>query len=133
MCGIVTVYNKGTNEVKKEVLEGMTQVINHRGPDDTGYYYHKNVGMGFKRLSIIDLSTGMQPMSNEDGKLWLVFNGEIYNYLDLREILIAKGHKFHTNTDCEVVLHLYEEHGVDSVTRLRGMFAFTTHDQVKNE
>ncbi len=111
----------------------MTAVMAHRGPDDSGFHTARNAGLGFRRLSIIDLSTGHQPMSNEDGTLWLVFNGEIYNYLELREELLAKGHKFSTHTDSEVLLHLYEECGADCVNRLRGMFAFIIHDTRREE
>jgi len=133
MCGIVAVFNKGQNAVDRGVLEPMTQCIVHRGPDDEGFYYQHNIGLGFRRLSIIDLNTGHQPLSNEDGSLWLIFNGEIYNYQSLREELIALGHKFSTNTDSEVILHLYEQYGMDSVIRLRGMFSYIIYDSIKGE
>jgi len=133
MCGIVAVYNKKERPVCKDILEPMTACIVHRGPDDEGFYYDRHVALGFRRLSIIDLSTGHQPLPNEDETLWLIFNGEIYNYLSLREELITQGHRFRTNTDSEVLLHLYEQHGRDFVVRLRGMFAFVIYDSVRGE
>jgi asparagine synthase (glutamine-hydrolysing) len=107
----------------------MADTIHHRGPDDEGYYASGPVGFGFRRLSIIDLSTGHQPLSNEDGTVWIVFNGEIYNYQELRKSLISKGHVFRTNTDTEVIVHLYEEFGVGCLEKLRGMFAFAIWDE----
>lgn len=133
MCGIAAVYNRRQEAVDAALLKKMTDVITHRGPDDSGFYTNANVGLGFRRLSIIDLNTGHQPIPNEDESLWLIFNGEIYNYLDLRGQLLAKGHKFRTATDSEVVLHLYEEYGTDCVTRLRGMFAFVIYDKNRDE
>ena len=133
MCGIVAVFNRGQKAVDKEILEPMTLCIVHRGPDDEGFHYQNNIGLGFRRLSIIDLSTGHQPLSNEDGSLWLIFNGEIYNYLTLREDLLAKGHKFSTKTDSEVILHLYEQYGKDCVILLRGMFSFIIYDSARGE
>jgi asparagine synthase (glutamine-hydrolysing) len=106
----------------------MADSIVHRGPDDEGYYTSGSVGFGFRRLSIIDLKTGHQPLSNEDGSVWIVFNGEIYNYRELRELLITKGHKFQSKTDTEVIVHLYEEYGAACVEKLRGMFAFAIWD-----
>jgi asparagine synthase (glutamine-hydrolysing) len=106
----------------------MADTIRHRGPDDEGYYVSGAVGLGFRRLSIIDLNTGHQPLSNEDGTIWIVFNGEIYNYQDLRQQLLAKGHVFRTKTDTEVIVHLYEEYGESCVEKLRGMFAFAVWD-----
>ena len=108
----------------------MRDCITHRGPDDAGIFVDSHVGLGHRRLSIIDLSDdGRQPLSNEDGTLWIVFNGEIYNYRDLRAELIAAGHRFRTHTDTEVIVHLYEEHGVKCLARLRGMFAFAIWDR----
>jgi len=107
----------------------MADTIAHRGPDDEGYYVSGPVGLGFRRLSIIDLATGHQPISNEDGTIWIVFNGEIYNYQDLRTFLQGKGHIFKTQTDTEVIVHLYEEFGEDCVEKLRGMFAFAIWDE----
>ncbi|MEX0274342.1 MAG: asparagine synthase (glutamine-hydrolyzing), partial [Flavobacteriaceae bacterium] len=108
---------------RDEILQ-MTDLIHHRGPDDSGLYMDGNVGLGFRRLSIIDLHTGHQPLSNEDGTLWIVFNGEIYNHGSLRKMLVQKGHTFKTKTDTETIVHLYEEYGKECVTHLRGMFAF---------
>ena len=110
----------------------MASVINHRGPDDEGIYVKNNVGLAHKRLSILDLSpAGHQPMSNEDGSIWIVFNGEIYNFLDLRDNLQKKGHTFRSRTDTETIIHLYEEKGVECVHDLRGMFAFAIWDENK--
>ena len=110
----------------------MASVINHRGPDDEGIYVKNNVGLAHKRLSILDLSpAGHQPMNNEDGSIWIVFNGEIYNFLDLREELQKKGHTFRSRTDTETIIHLYEEKGVECVNDLRGMFAFAIWDENK--
>src|SRR5712692_10521872 len=118
MCGICGIYNAQCGEpVSEEILERMTHVISHRGPDDSGAYLDGPVGLGIARLSIIDLSGGHQPMSNETGDIWLVFNGEIWNYKALRQFLTEKGHHFHTNSDTESIIHAYEEYGVDSVAR----------------
>jgi asparagine synthase (glutamine-hydrolysing) len=106
----------------------MADTIAHRGPDDEGYYLLGPIGLGFRRLSIIDLATGHQPLSNEDGTIWIVFNGEIYNFRELRALLEGKGHIFKTRTDTEVIVHLYEEYGEDCVNRLRGMFSFAIWD-----
>lgn len=109
----------------------MADTIAHRGPDDEGFYNSGPVGLGFRRLSIIDLATGHQPLSNEDGTVWIVFNGEIYNYQELRTFLQGKGHMFKTQTDTEVIVHLYEEFGEACVEKLRGMFAFAIWDENK--
>nr|MDA8132431.1 asparagine synthetase B [Elusimicrobiota bacterium] len=110
MCGICGLYNHGSGlAVEREDLKAMNDLIVHRGPDDEGYFEAGNVGLAMRRLSIIDLSTGHQPITNEDGTAWIVFNGEIYNYLELREMLLARGHKFRTKSDTEAILHLYEE------------------------
>jgi asparagine synthase (glutamine-hydrolysing) len=106
----------------------MTAALTHRGPDDEGFYFNRGVGLGHRRLSIIDLEHGRQPICNEDGTVWIVFNGEIYNFLDLRQELEAAGHRFKTSTDTEVIVHLYEQHGTDCVRYLRGMFAFAIWD-----
>ena len=106
----------------------MANAIAHRGPDDEGYYLSGQIGLGFRRLSIIDLSGGHQPLSNEDGTIWIVFNGEIYNYQQLRQFLISKGHIFRTQSDTEVIVHLYEEFGEKCVEKLRGMFGFAIWD-----
>ena len=106
----------------------MCDPIAHRGPDDHGYHVDGPCAIGMRRLSIIDLATGHQPISNEDGSIWIVFNGEIYNYQDLRRDLIRAGHKFKTNSDTETLIHLYEEHGIEAAGKLRGMFAYALWD-----
>ena len=129
MCGICgkLIFDRAAS-VPPALLKAMADAIHHRGPDDEGYYTSGPVGLGFRRLSIIDLSTGHQPISNEDGTVWIVFNGEIYNYLELRQLLLAKGHVLKTKTDTEVIVHLYEEFGAGCVEKLRGMFAFAIWD-----
>ena len=125
MCGIAGVMRFSKNErVDPTTIRRMCQAMVHRGPDDEGVYTDGPVGLGMRRLSIIDLATGHQPISNEDGTLWIVFNGEIYNHAALREQLIAQGHRYATHSDTETIVHLYEEHGRDCVQHLRGMFAF---------
>src|SRR2546421_7830450 len=125
MCGICGAFNfKRSRTVTTSMLEAMNQQIVHRGPDDAGFHVSENVGLAMRRLSIIDLKTGHQPLSNEDGTVWLVYNGEIYNYKDLRAGLLKRGHIFRTNSDSEVIVHLYEEYGRSCVEHLRGMFAF---------
>jgi len=132
MCGICGIYKYGSGlPVERGDLKAMNDLLVHRGPDDEGYYEHKNVGLAMRRLSIIDLSTGHQPISNEDGTAWIVFNGEIYNYQELREGLLARGHVFKTKSDTEVILHLYEEKGEDFPKELRGMFAAAIWDEKK--
>jgi asparagine synthase (glutamine-hydrolysing) len=130
MCGICgkLVFDRGA-VVSPHDLREMATAIRHRGPDDEGFYLDGPVGLGFRRLSIIDLSTGHQPLSNEDGTVWVVFNGEIYNYLDLRSHLMDRGHRFATKTDTEVLVHLYEEYGTDMFRHLRGMFGFAIWDE----
>src|SRR2546430_2769571 len=117
------------------ILEAMGQALAHRGPDDSGAFLQGGtrafVGLGIRRLSIIDVSGGRQPMTNEDGSVVVVFNGEIYNYRELRAELLSKGHGFRTLSDTEVLVHLYEEHGWECVRRLRGMFAFALWDTRK--
>jgi len=129
VCGICgkMVFERGAS-VSPALVRAMADSIRHRGPDDDGYYFSGSVGLGFRRLSIIDLSGGHQPLSNEDGSVWIVFNGEIYNYQELRELLLTKGHVFKTNSDTEVIVHLYEEFGEGCVEKLRGMFAFAIWD-----
>jgi len=129
MCGICGKFNFGASEtVSQELVKAMADTIQHRGPDDEGYYVSGPVGLGFRRLSIIDLQSGHQPLSNENGSIWIVFNGEIYNYQELRTLLLNKGHIFKTQTDTEVIVHLYEEFGPDCLQKLRGMFAFAIWD-----
>lgn len=130
MCGICGKLNlDSSNNVSGPLLKSMADAIRHRGPDDEGYYLSGPVGLGFRRLSIIDLNTGHQPICNEDGTVWIVFNGEIYNYQELRQDLRFRGHIFKTQTDTEVIVHLYEEFGERCVDKLRGMFAFAIWDE----
>jgi asparagine synthase (glutamine-hydrolysing) len=134
VCGICGKLNfDRESRVSPDLVRAMADTIAHRGPDDEGYYLSGPIGLGFRRLAIIDLTTGHQPLSNEDGTVWIVFNGEIYNYLELREFLEAKGHVFKTRTDTEVIVHLYEEFGGDCVTRLRGMFSFAIWDERRQQ
>jgi len=130
MCGICGKLNfeKGAS-VKPALIRAMMDTIRHRGPDDEGLHIASEVGLGFRRLSIIDLSLGHQPISNEDGTVWIVFNGEIYNYRELRSFLVSKGHVFKTQSDTEVIVHLYEELGPQCLEKLRGMFAFAIWDE----
>jgi len=132
MCGICGKLNFDRGEaVDPALLRRMIDVINHRGPDGKGEYRSGPIGLGHTRLSIIDLSTGNQPMCNEDGTVWIVYNGEIYNFPELRAQLVARGHKFKSTTDTEVIIHLYEEFGAESVAQFRGMFAFALWDERK--
>jgi asparagine synthase (glutamine-hydrolysing) len=134
MCGITGLVNFNTERaIKPAVLKNMSDSIYHRGPDDEGHYIHRNVGLGFRRLSIIDVNSGHQPMSNENDSIYIVFNGEIYNYLEQREKLKQKGYSFKTKTDTEVILLLYQEYGVDCLQYLRGMFAFAIWDNNKQQ
>src|SRR6266852_5638665 len=129
MCGICGKFMLDREAYVPEVLvKAMADAITHRGPDDEGFYISGQIGLGFRRLSIIDLSGGHQPLSNEDGTVWIVFNGEIYNYRTLRQELVSKGHIFKTKSDTEVIVHLYEEYGTECVQKLRGMFAFALWD-----
>jgi asparagine synthase (glutamine-hydrolysing) len=129
MCGICGIYNYGSGlPAEKARLKAVNDLLEHRGPDDEGYFTDGPVGLAMRRLSIIDLSTGQQPLSNEDGRIWIVFNGEIYNFADLRADLLARGHKFKTRSDTETIVHLYEEHGEDFPKYLRGMFAVAIWD-----
>src|SRR5437870_3812858 len=123
MCGIAGYFLR-EGEARLSDVRVMCDVIRHRGPDDEGYHVDEGCAIGHRRLSIIDLSTGHQPLSNEDGTVWIVFNGEIYNYQELRRVLLSKGHTFKTQTDTEVIVHLYEELGPECLQKLRGMFAF---------
>ncbi len=129
MCGINGLYYfDRSRRVEESLVDRMRAAILHRGPDDRGVYRDGNVGLGFNRLSIIDLSGGSQPMSNEDGSVWVIFNGEIYNFVELRDDLLARGHKFRTRSDTETIVHAWEEYGEGCVERLRGMFAFALWD-----
>jgi asparagine synthase (glutamine-hydrolysing) len=130
MCGICGIVNfNATDPVDRAVLERMTSAQAHRGPDDHGYFVDGNVGLGHRRLSIIDLSGGKQPIFNEDGSVVVVFNGEIYNYADLTRDLLTKGHQFKTRSDTETIVHAYEEHGRECMRDFRGMFAFAIWDR----
>ena len=129
MCGICGIVAFNTSRlINDDILLRMTQVMEHRGPDDQGTYNDGQVALGSRRLSIIDLVSGRQPIANEDESMWIVFNGEIYNYRELRTYLQKRGHAFRTRTDTEVILHLYEEFGVDCVQHLNGIFAFAIWD-----
>src|SRR5437764_4376805 len=142
MCGIVGAVSANYQAVASETVRRMCAAIRHRGPDDEGYYFNEvdekgsrsrfqgsaSVGLGMRRLAIIDLQTGHQPIHNEDQSVWVVLNGEIYNYRELRAELEARGHRFYTQTDTEAIVHAYEEYGSDVPKRLRGMFAFALWD-----
>ena len=156
MCGITGVaWTEHGEPLRDAVAWRMTDVLSHRGPDDSAIYQSSagrrltrtdppavtetaggasrpGAVLGFRRLSIIDLETGRQPLSNEDQTVWIAFNGEIYNYRELRPNLEAHGHRFQTQSDTETIVHLYEEYGTDCVNFLRGMFAFAIWDDRKN-
>lgn len=130
MCGICGVYNiKNKNRIEEAQILSMLETIRHRGPDGEDIYVDEKAGLGFNRLSFIDLSGGMQPIKNEDGQVIMICNGEIFNYKELKEDLLAKGHVFRTGTDTEVVLHLYEEYGLEFPEKLNGQFAIAIHDR----
>ena len=147
MCGIVGIACANPQSLDEAVLHQMCDAIVHRGPDDDGYYVSRggeigsgspfegsaSVGLGMRRLSIVDLSTGKQPIHNEDKTVWVVQNGEIYNYAELRGELEAKGHRFYTHSDTEVIVHAYEEYGDDVPKHLRGMFAFAVWDEKRQK
>jgi len=131
VCGVAGLVGQRDEVIQAADVHRMCQTIVHRGPDDEGIYAQGPVGLGMRRLSIIDLSGGRQPIHNEDRSVWVVFNGEIYNFLELRQQLEARGHKFYTHADTEVIVHLYEEMGADCVKKLRGMFAIALYDERK--
>jgi asparagine synthase (glutamine-hydrolysing) len=132
MCGICGVFHaQNKPPIDPSVIEQMTNSLTHRGPDDHGTYIQGPIGLGFTRLSIIDLNGGHQPMSNEEGTIWLVFNGEIWNYTHLRSELQQKGHVFRTQSDTETVIHAYEEYGLDAISHLHGMFGFALWDETR--
>lgn len=134
MCGICGFVDKrSSRDDKQAIIVAMMETMRHRGPDDGGAHVADQTALGFRRLSIIDVAAGRQPLANEDGRLQLVFNGEIYNYRTLRAELVAKGHRFETESDSEVVIHLFEEEGIRGVRRLRGMFAFVIWDNHSKE
>jgi len=129
MCGICGIFEfDEQREIPRELVHRMTQTIVHRGPDDEGIFIGHGIGLGFRRLSIIDVAGGHQPLSNEDGRVWVMLNGEIYNYLELHDDLIKRGHRFSTHSDTETIVHLYEEYGEECFARLRGMFAIALWD-----
>ena len=135
MCGIngIALSSRSGRSLDRRVLERMRDVIAHRGPDDVGIFIDGNVGLGHRRLSIVDVASGHQPMTNEDGALQVTYNGEIYNHADYRDDLEARGHVYRTHCDTETILHLYEDHGDDCVNYLRGMFAFAIWDVRKRD
>ncbi len=134
MCGVAGIYNFRNKPVDQQDLQRMTRVMAHRGPDDEGFYFDQNVGLGFRRLSILDLSqSGHQPMSSADRTMWIVFNGEIYNYIELREELKASGYSFRSQTDTEVILAAYMAWGTECLNRFNGMWSFALWDAVKKE
>ena len=134
MCGIAGIYDlKGKNRIQRETITRMLEKIRHRGPDGMDTHIDYNIALGFSRLSLIDLEHGMQPLSNEDGSLILICNGEIYNYKELRNSMEQRGHRFRTKTDVEVILHLYEEYQTRLLNRLNGQFAFVIYDKKRGE
>ena len=129
MCGIAGLFDlEASAPVERELLRAMTDAVTHRGPDESGLHVADGVGLGHRRLSIIDLATGQQPMANDDASCWLTYNGEIYNFAELRKELEGAGFAFRTHSDTEVLLRSWEHWGEDCVTRLRGMFAFAVWD-----
>ena len=129
MCGLCGIALNDTRQaVDAEQLKRMRDTLSHRGPDDADIWRHDNVGFGHRRLSVIDVAGGHQPLANEDGTVWVAFNGEIYNFRGLMDELKAKGHTFRTRSDTEVLVHAYEEWGDRFVARLDGMFAFSIYD-----
>ena len=128
MCGITGIINKDGAAINKGLVLAMSRAVRHRGPDEEGYYFDQQVALGIQRLKIIDLETGSQPIHNEDKSIWVVLNGEIYNYRDLRRELEAKGHKFYTRSDTETIVHAYEEWGDNFIEHLSGIFGFALWD-----
>jgi asparagine synthase (glutamine-hydrolysing) len=134
MCGIAGILNlSSTNNISEDVILRMISILNHRGPEENGAYFDKHIHMGHARLSIIGLTKGTQPISNQDGTLWTVYNGEVFNYIELKAQLEKKGHQFATDTDTEVILHLYEEMGPACLSELNGQFAIAIWDSKKKE
>jgi len=128
MCGLSGIINLSQSPVEPAVLKKMNNALRHRGPNSDGYYLNNNIGLAHRRLSIIDISNGSQPMTNEDKSIFIVFNGEIYNHHSIRDILKSKGHIFFTECDTEAIIHAYEEYGYDCVNHFEGMFAFAIYD-----
>ena len=133
MCGIAGFLLRDGAPAASDTVRAMCRVIRHRGPDDEGFYVDNGCAIGMRRLSIIDLATGHQPIPNEDHSVWIVYNGEVYNFQELRANLMAQGHRFRTNSDTEAIVHLYEQEGIAGLERLRGMFALAIYDQSKRE
>src|SRR6185503_16065219 len=135
MCGIngIAFSGRSRRRVDATDLKTMRDVITHRGPDDEGIYIDENVGLGHRRLSIVDVASGHQPMTNEDGSLYITYNGEVYNHADYRDELESRGHVYRTHCDTETILHLYEDYGDACVEHLRGMFAFAIWDRNKRD
>src|SRR6185503_7957206 len=133
MCGIAGIIRWDRKPVAEGDVRAMCRAMTHRGPDEEGVYVAGHVGLGMRRLSIIDLANGQQPVSNEDGTIWVVFNGEIYNYRELRRQLESRGHVFRTSSDTETIVHLYEDFGLQFVERLRGMFAIAIWDEKRRQ
>ena len=133
MCGIVGVVRNDKTDVDQALVARMCEAIRHRGPDDDGFYFNGVVGLGMRRLAIIDLKSGQQPIHNQDRTAWIVFNGEIYNYRELRDKLEQLGHTFYTNSDTEAIVHAYDQYGADCPNHLRGMFAFAIWDERTQE
>src|SRR5688572_22083636 len=133
MCGIAGIYDlkSAGAHPSREALMRMAGALRHRGPDEFGLYRDSHVGLAHARLSIIDLETGQQPLANPDGSLWIVFNGEIFNYLELRSKLEALGHRFRTRSDTEVIIHAYEAWGNDAFGRLNGQWAIALWDSAR--
>jgi len=131
MCGIAGVFHYNNTAVDEGLLRRMCDCVSHRGPDGEGIFIARDqpVGLGHRRLSIVDLATGAQPMSDEQGDIWLVFNGEIYNYPDLKKELTGKGYRFRTTSDTEAIIHMYREYGEESFDRLNGIFALAIFDR----
>jgi asparagine synthase (glutamine-hydrolysing) len=133
MCGIVGIVSNQGQRVDEALLGRMCSAIRHRGPDDDGFYVNAGVGLGMRRLAIIDLQSGQQPIHNQDRSAWIVYNGEIYNYLELRAKLEKLGHRFYTNSDTEAIVHAYDQYGADCPKHLRGMFAFAIWNEKTEE
>src|SRR5215471_14187675 len=129
MCGICGIFEPGRETaIDCATLKAMADSMTHRGPDDEGFYSNPGIGLGFRRLSIIDVQGGHQPLSNEDGKIWIAFNGEVYNFEELNQRYLTTGHRFRTRSDTETIVHLYEELGDACFAQLRGMFAIALWD-----
>src|SRR5687768_2690933 len=133
MCGIAGIVRNDRTDIDSGLLARMCTAIRHRGPDDDGFYVNGPVGLGMRRLAIIDLKSGQQPIHNQDRTAWIVFNGEIYNYRELRNKLEKLGHTFYTNSDTEAIVHAYDRYGTECPKHLRGMFAFAIWDERTQE